>query len=396
MVHRLRVNEVLHRLRPGLWRLAPLLALTLAWIALLYLATGGGPPGEWLQGWARWDAHFYLRIWTEGYGSDPVSLAFPPGYPWLVGSLSWITGWPFFTVGSLVSLLSLLTSGMLLARLAERDFGVSGTLAYSFWLCAPALYFALSPYSDLLFCALLLATLYGLTAPRLSRSEQAALLLVIALLPLVRITAFALFILLLLRRWQVLAMLPGAGLFLWLNHSVTGDALHFVRVQSQFLMPDGHLLDGLRGASSGLFSAPSVEDSNPFLNWLQLKAVPMGQLAALLGTAGWLAWRRHGVLALSLLAILLMSHNQGFWRSVVRYDLVLWMWVSLPLLRAIQGAWHRSTSVSTPVIVNASVSARTPPAGLVVGLLVLGAWMMLSLLLQLRFAGVFHRGGWGF
>lgn len=374
---------------PSLRPLLPLLAMTLAWIGLLYLATGGGGLDEWWARWARWDAHFYLRIWSEGYGSESVTLAFPPGYPWLVGSVSTLTGLPFFTVGSAISLLSLLVSGVLLGRLAQRDFGVSGPLAYAVWLCAPAMYFALSPYSDLLFCALLLAALYGLTAPRLTRGEQIALLLVLALLPLVRITAFALFALLLLRRWQVLAMLPGAGLFLWLNHAVTGDALHFLRVQSQFLMPDGHLLDGLRGAWRGLLRMPPVEDQDAYLKWLQFSAVPLAQLALLLATALWLALRRQGVLALSLLAILLMSHNQGFWRSVVRYDLVLWPLLTLPLLVAVQDAWRRATAAPAAI-------PTTPPWRLLLGLLALGALMLLSLLLQLRFAAVFHRGGWGF
>lgn len=372
---------------PPLRPLLPILAMTLAWIAVLYLATGGGPPGEWLARWARWDADWYWRIWSEGYGSDPVALAFPPGYPWLVGSLARLGGWPFFAVGSLVSLGSLLVSGLLLVRLVQRDFGVSGTLAYAFWLCAPAMYFALSPYSDLLFIALLLAVLYGLTAPRLSRGEQAALLLAIALLPLIRITAFALFALLLLRRWQVLAMLPGAGLFLYLNHSVSGDALYFLHAQGQFLMPDGHLLDGLRGAWRGLAPVPPVEQPVDFLRWLQFHAVPLGQLA----TAAWLAGRRHGVLALSLIAMLLMSHNQGFWRSVVRYDLALWPLVALPLLQMLDRAWRQTRAIRAT-----DPPLPSPPWQLVAGLLLLGALMLLGLLLQLRFAAVFHRGGWGF
>lgn len=364
-------------------RLGVLVALTAVWAALLYVATGGGPLADWLEGWARWDAHWYRRIATEGYGQEPASLAFPPGYPWLVQSLAWLFSAPFFLVGSLTSLVSLLLAGLALGAWAKRDFDVPGPLVYAFWLCGPAAYFALAPYSDLLFCALLFPALYWLSAERLERHEQVLLWLALALLPFVRITAFALFALLLLRRWAVLAMLPGVAVFVWLNAQVAGHPLHFLAVQSQFLMPDGHLLDGLRGAWNGLGRIPPVEKQADFLYWLQFHAVPLGGGLLILATLGWLAWRRAWVAVLALGAIFLMSHNQGFWRSVVRYDLVLWPFVALPPLVALRARLHRWDGQGWPL----------GALALAIGL---GALMMLGLLLQLRFAGVFHRGGWGF
>lgn len=358
--------------------------MTAAWVMLLYAVTGGGAITPWVEGWGRWDAHLYLRIWQQGYGADPALTAFPPGFAWLSGALAAVLPLSFFGAGSVISLVSLVMAGSVLAAMVKRDFGVPGTWVFAFWLCGPATYFALAPYSDLLFCALLFSAWYWLTAPALTRSEQLLLIAVLFALPLVRITGLALLVLLLLRRWQTLALLPGFGVFLWLNHQTTGNAFHFLAVQSQFLMPDGHVLDGLRRASNGLLPAPPVESTVPFLQWLQLKAVPMAQLLLLALTAGWLAWRRHGVLALSLIAIVLMSHNQGFWRSVVRYNLVLWPLVALPILDWIG------------LRLNRPLARAGFRHDILIAAAALGALMMLGLLLQLRFAAVFHRGGWGF
>ena len=158
--------------------------------------------------------------------------------------------------------------------------------------------------------------------------------------------------------WQALALLPGLGLFLWLDHQTAGNAFHFLAVQTAFLMPEGQLLDGLHRSSTGLSPVPPVEQVVPFLHWLQFNAVPMTQLL-LLGLT-------------------------SLWRSVVRYNLVLWPLVSLPVLCWIRSRLDRAETVS---------GFRH---SVVIPALCLGAVMMLSLMMQLRFAAVFHRGGWGF
>jgi|GEM_PF-3214201 len=393
MAHRgaggaVRLGQAIATMRRGLAAapadLWPILAMTAAWVLLLYGATGGGALDPWVENWGRWDAHLYLRIWQEGYAADPALMAFPPGFPVLTGALSSVTPLSFFGAGSVISLVSLVMAGTVLAAMVKRDFGVPGPLVFAFWLCGPAAYFALAPYSDLLFCVLLFSAWYWLTAPTLTRSERFMLIIVLLLLPLIRITGLALLALLLLRRWQALALLPGLGLFLWLNHQTAGNAFHFLAVQKAFLMPEGQLLDGLHRSSTGLSPVPPVEQVVPFLHWLQFNAVPMTQLLLLGLTSLWLLWRRHWVLAVSLMAILLMSHNQAFWRSVVRYNLVLWPLVSLPVLCWIRSRLDRAETVS---------GFRH---SVVIPALCLGAVMMLSLMMQLRFAAVFHRGGWGF
>jgi Mannosyltransferase (PIG-V) len=73
---------------------------------------------------ARWDAYWYLRIATDGYGTphDHAQAAFYPLYPLLMRTGGWIVGSPL-VAGILVSLACLLGALVLLHRLAALELG---------------------------------------------------------------------------------------------------------------------------------------------------------------------------------------------------------------------------------------------------------------------------------
>ena len=135
-------------------------------------------------------------------------------------------------------------------------------------------------------------------------------------------------------------------------------------------MPKGNFFEGL---AYSLIHVGS--DWSRGTSWLEFGFLPLLYLCALMAAAVWLAKRREGLLALSVLSILLVSYNQGFWRSVVRYDLPLVPVLCLPLL--VRG---KSETGMDSYVSRAAFYA-----------LILGQFW-----LQVYFARVFHTGGGGF
>lgn len=75
---------------------------------------------------ARWDAFWYLRIATDGYGTpdDHAQAAFYPLYPLLLRAGGWVVGSPL-AAGMLISLACFLGALVLLHRLAALELGES-------------------------------------------------------------------------------------------------------------------------------------------------------------------------------------------------------------------------------------------------------------------------------
>jgi hypothetical protein len=139
-------------------------------------------------------------------------------------------------------------------------------------------------------------------------------------------------------------------------------------------MPKGNFFQGLSYSFKQLighdFHTGNIKD------WLEFYSLPMFYLVAFTATAIWLLRKREGLLAITVLSVLLISHNQGLWRSAIRYDLPLVPVLCLPLLVA-SGSGSRTISYLTKTAF----------------FLVLLAGQFA---LQFYFAGIFHSGGWAF
>jgi hypothetical protein len=302
------------------------LSVYLLWILLIFYATGGihAAGQSWLAGWQQWDAHWYEQIWREGYpATDPRTLVFPPGYPVIVGIISKLFHASFLATAVVLNLAAFFCTAVLVSEWLSRKFVVSSFSLFVFVLSAPAAYFAFTAYSDVIFMLLLWVLLWiALTTPdtRGGRAliAQSVLLLV---LPWIRLTGYALASWLFARRVVALAVLASLAL------------------------------------------------------WLEFGFMPLFYLCALAAAAVWLAKRREGLLALSVLSILLVSYNQGFWRSVVRYDLPVVPVLCLPLLVTAKSETGMMSYIS-----------RAAFFALIFG----------QFTLQIYFARVFHTGGWAF
>ena len=350
-------------------------SIYLVWIVLIFYATGGahGQFSSWLAGWHQWDARWYEQIWREGYPqADPRTLVFPPGYPLMVGSLSKLFSASFLATAVVLNLAAFFLSGVLISEWLARKFGVSAHLLFVFALSAPTAYFAFTAYSDSLFMLLLWVLLWlALAAPKPRGSRAAAAqCFLLFVLPWMRLTGYALASWLFARRVVALAVLGSLALWLGFNHVIAGNAFYFLRAQELFGMPRGSFFQGF---ADGLFHLAS-DWGHPMI-WLEFGFLPLFYLGTLTAAGVWLAKRREGLLALTVFSILLLSYNQGFWRSVVRYDLPLTPVLCLPLL------------------VNAASRHRIVRylSGAAFYALTVGQFS-----LQIYFARAFHAGAWAF
>jgi hypothetical protein len=359
------------------YRLVFYSSIYLLWILVIFFATrGANAPGpSLLGGWQQWDAHWYEQIWRQGYpAADPRTLVFPPGYPYAVGSLAKVFSGSFFVTAAILNLAAFFLSAVLISEWLSRKFAISGYLLFLFVLSAPAAYFAFTAYSDLLFMLLLWVLLWiALAAPeprsRKMLIAQSALLFV---LPWIRLTGYALASWLLARRAAAVAVLVSLALWLGFNRMIAGNAFYFLHAQELFAMPRGNFFQGF---ADSLVHLVSDLGAGHLTIWLEFGFLPLFYLGAIAAAGVWLAKRREGLLALSVLSILALSYNQAFWRSVVRYDLPLAPVLCLPLLVAAE-----SRSRMTSYLSRAAFYA-----------LMLGQFS-----LQIYFARVFHSGGWAF
>jgi hypothetical protein len=122
---------------------------------------------RFLDGWFRWDAHFYLRIAESGYTNVPDAWLhrdthFWPLFPLLMRGISYLLpGHSLPLAGFLVSNTLLLGSVVLMNDLAERSIGKKGaTVATTLLLTYPfALYFS-AGYTESCYLFLALLTFF--------------------------------------------------------------------------------------------------------------------------------------------------------------------------------------------------------------------------------------------
>lgn len=367
--------------RRRLPRFAAYFSIFLLWVLLIFFATGGRHRQGWLPGWQQWDAHWYEQIWREGYpAADPRTLVFPPGYPFVIGGLSKVLSLSFFTTAVILNLAAFFATAVLISEWLSRKFSVSAHLLFIFALSAPAAYFAFTAYSDILFMLLLWVLLWlAVPAPGVPRDRRhrgytvaIAELSLLFVLPWIRLTGYALASWLLARRMVALAVLGSLALWLAFNRAIAGSAFYFLRAQELFAMPQGNFFQGL---ADSLEHVASDLSAGRFLSWLEFGFLPLFYLAVLMAAAIWLAKKRQGLLALSAFSILVFSYNQGFWRSVVRYDLPLTPLLCVPLLVMAKSASRTVSNLSQAAFY---------------------ALIFAQFSLQIYFARIFHSGGWAF
>jgi hypothetical protein len=357
-------------------RLLIYLLLYSLWLFTVFVFTQGmHAPSDWLLEWARWDAKWYEQIWSDGYSlSDPRSIVFPPGYSILVGTAAELTGLGFHLAAALLNTVCLFGAWVIAAELGLRLFALPPVLLFVMLLTSPPSYFIFTAYSDSVFTLLLWTTL---AVALLSQNRLIWRLLEFSLLlltPWMRITGFALISWLALRRWSAVGALLSLLAWLLINHLVAGSAFYFISAQQQFNMPTGHFFDGLWAGLKFLFPVQYPGPGVDTRSYLQFQVLPLFYLVALLFSAGWFFFRRQWLLGITTLSILLVSHNQGFWRSVVRYDLPLFPCLQMALLSLLN--LRDRPRVSTGFA--------------------LGIFGMIQFLLLIYFANSFRDGYWAF
>lgn len=370
-------------LRTAWWfRYAVYFGIFLLWMFFVFAATFESSFRSWFHGWEQYDAVWYRRIWTEHYhDANHQSLAFPPGYSLIVGCLARLFSASFLSTAMALNLVAFFAVTVLIANWLAERFEVSPYLVFVFTLSAPASYFAFTSYSDILFMLLLWVVLWVTLAekplPRYARIT--AQIVILFTLPWIRLTAYALASWLLFRKAAAATVLLSFALWIALNRAITGDPFYFVHAQKYFKMPAGGFFKGFAYSFRWFFNMlPLVikhfREINPG-SWLAFAALPIAYFVVLALTAGWLIFRGERLLGVTAASILVLSYNQAFWRSVVRYDLPLIPLLCLPLLIGFR---------SQSYLLQRGCRA------------VFCALLVAQFGLQFHFASAFHCGTWGF
>ncbi|MDE3133944.1 MAG: glycosyltransferase family 39 protein [Acidobacteriota bacterium] len=330
---------------------------------------------------ARWDSVWYLKIAAHGYAHVRERMAFYPLYPGLMHVLGWATR-SDLVAGVLISLAALAVALFLIARLVALDFGeqVATTTVLLIAFC-PVAFFLSAVYTESLFLALSVATIYAARRERwllcgalgflaaLSRNGGVALLLPTAIIylygprqaPLTRWGARpgrGLFARLLPRnrlRLDALALLlipAGLGAYLAYLQIRYGDGLAPFRVESVWYrhstLPWSTVWHGARQAWHGLvqlFQGPlppyrvpayAQNEIGAALQDVYLFLFLVLGVIALLGVL-WRLGAAYGLYALALLVLALADPvSLQPLASLPRYELVifpLFIWAARLLTR---------------------------------------------------------------
>lgn len=327
------------RFTQRVWRYA---GLYIAWIVLL-LYLGGAFHGlaSWVESMHRWDALWYQDIAQRGYNEakNYKTLAFPPVYPLLVGALSRALGIGFDWAAIAINLICYFVAVVLAVELFEKLFALGAPyLLFGLLLTSPTAYFAFSAYSDMLFMCMLWGLMYLLhlhARGKASLCVQAVLLLT---LPWVRIAGYAMMVLLLFKKPQVIFVQAAFVGWLWLNYSLTGNMWHFIDIQTSFLLSESlSPWQGAWMAISWAFYIPETARWNP--DWIMVilcSFLPVLYFCAITAASIWLWKKDQKMLAAVMMSLLMISHYAVFWRSVVRYDMQMMPCLFVPLLYTVR------------------------------------------------------------
>ena len=357
-----------------------------AWCTLLFSATGGFVNSNWLEGWQQWDAHWYVKIWQEGYFSDPRMSVFPPGYSWLVGPLSELMG-SMGLAALLLNLGSLFTAAVLATEFCAKRFDLSARAFFIFFLSVPVTFYTFSIYSDAFFLLVFWgALLFAWRDPTLmNRREKIIASVYLFFVPVVRLTGYALLIWVLFRRWFAFTVLLTFSILLYVNWDHFADPFHFLHMQQKFTMPPGNFFDGFREASVTLFKSNPLEmPSREAHIWLQVAFLPMASMMLLLLLAAYFAVQGEWLVAVTIVTVMTFSRNQAFWRSAFRYDWPLLTLLAVPLLE------KAGSEKKLQLFGHLFQPIRLLKRFSFVGLILVFAWLQIHLGIRM------HQGAWSF
>jgi hypothetical protein len=248
--------------RLGMKTVLVIFAVALGSRLLLFLFCWGathasGQSYPFAETWSQWDAKQYLRIATQGYfdaADGWIRIVFFPLYPAVVWLLNLIVS-NVHIAALAVSWLCLGGACVWLYKLALLDAdGPAARRAVKYLLLFPVTVFLGAPFSESMFLMLSLACLYYARTGRfvlacalggLAALTRSAGVLLAAPVLLEMLNAYSLTP----PRWKqraegslkrffvrspALLMIPlGAAVYLLMNHLLTGDALMFLKMQSE-------------------------------------------------------------------------------------------------------------------------------------------------------------------
>lgn len=391
-----------------------------AWLLFVFVFTNGFSVSStaWLEAFNQWDARWYSSIAMDGHGFLPQTYAFPPFYGWILGRITyaifdslrffgreikWIT--IFYYVAFFAGFVSFATANSIFVWLSEKRWGISRNRLWLIAIANPVGYFAFTGYTDAFFFLLTALSLMLVTwtserrefwrlpelQGRFKIAAHSALSLLLFAAPWVRLTGFAFVVWAPFKRKEVVATVAAVVAYLVYMKIQTTDALFFVHIQKVFEMPDGGVYAGLVTSLeilASFFNGHAYAGGDFLLYSINFGFLPIVVLVLSVTLIVWLVKREEKVWAALILAITLVSHNQAFWRSTVRYAMPIYpmlFWMMLrqehgrELLRQKQSQESRKTRFSQHV--------RLAAFAVMLGL---------SLAFQIFYCRLFRSGGWAF
>jgi len=220
-----------------------------------------------LQIWNRWDSIHYLQLAKAGYSAvTPWKAWFYPLYPWSVRAVQHVTG-DYLVAGFVVSAIGLLAVVILLRRLICVDFSREvGLRAVWFLLIFPTAYFLQIAYTESLFLALAIGSIFAARRERwwaagglgalawMTRANGAVLVPTLAVEAAYQWWTT--------KRWNWhwlwIALVPlGFAVYLLLNWRVTGDPFTALRMRKTISVTSwAWPWTGMRGTLGNMHRTP--------------------------------------------------------------------------------------------------------------------------------------------
>src|SRR6266404_7943134 len=293
----------------------------------------------WLDLWNRWDADQYLKLAQFGYTNTSAWKAwFYPLYPWCVRFVAFFNG-NYLVSALVVSFIALSVAAILLRRVVLLDFSPEVALrSVWFFLIFPTALFLHAPYTESLFLALAIGSVFA------ARKDQWWLAGALGALSwMTRANGIVLIPTLAMEagyqfwktkrwdwRWLWIALVPlGFAAYLFLNWRVTGDPFNaFHQRKPMFFTEFTWPWTGMHGAM------------NIMMEWKPTQAEMIGTQEFVFGLLGLIcviaSWiKLRPVYAMYMTGTWLLFVSVTFLQSMPRYELNMFpMFILFGLLAA--------------------------------------------------------------
>jgi Gpi18-like mannosyltransferase len=302
------------------------------------------PPQLLMNQFAKWDGPHYMYIAQNGYtnqGDAANFIVFFPLYPFIVRLITFDFAYINLS-GLIISNISSLIAVIYLFKLAKLDYSDSvAKKAVLFLSVFPTAYFLSAVFTESLFLALTIASLYY------ARNAKWAYTGVVGLLAsLTRIAGLLLLLVLIVeylhqKEWKIKAIdpkliwtsLPAIGflIYLLINYQVTGNFFTFIEIErthwSETLNPINGFLGAVGWSTNGAFPDSLI------IGYAQIIFAALGLTMVI---AGFIAAYKHKLrpsYAVYTLLIWMLAVATSFWISIPRYVLSMFpMFILFALL----------------------------------------------------------------